>query len=75
MKNVDIDKTLASNIASSDITDSVFNAIIKYEDHPSTKRIKHFIDGKDLQFSFKFKTKNKILPEIHNLAKKKLENN
>ena len=71
MKNVDIDKTLTSNIASSDITDSVFNAIKKYEDHPSIKRIKHFIDGKDLQFSFNFETKNKILPEIHNLAKKK----
>ena len=27
--------------------------------------------GKDLQFSFNFETKNKILPEIHNLDKKK----
>ena len=35
VENLDIDKNLASNIASSDITDPVFNAITKYEYHPS----------------------------------------
>ena len=39
VENLDIDKTLASNIASSDITDPVFNAIKKYENHPSKKEI------------------------------------
>ena len=29
------------------------------------------MSGKDLQFSFNFETKNKILAEIHNLDKKK----
>ena len=72
VENLDKDETLASNIASSDITDPVFNAIKKYEDHPSIKKIKHFMSGKDLQFSFNFETKNKILAEIHNLDKKKL---
>ena len=72
VENLDIDKTLASNIASWGITDPVFNAIKKYEDHPSIKKIKHFMSGKDLQFSFNFETKNKILAEIHNLDKKKL---
>ena len=28
------------------------------------------MSGKDLQFSFNFETKNKILAEIHNLDKK-----
>ena len=50
---LDIDETLASNIASSGITDSVFSAIKKYEDHPSIKK-KHFMSGKDPQFSFNF---------------------
>ena len=71
VENLDIDETLASNIASSDITDPVFNAIKKYEDHPSIKKIKLFMSGKDLKFSFNFETKNKILAEIHNLDKKK----
>ena len=35
VKNVDIDKTLASNLASSDIARSVFNTIKKYEYHLS----------------------------------------
>ena len=38
VQNLDIDETLASNIASSDITDTVFNANKKYEDHPSIKK-------------------------------------
>ena len=71
VENLDIDETLASNIASSDITDPVFNAIKKYEDHPSIKKIKHFMVGKDLQFSFNFETKNKISAEIRNLDNKK----
>ena len=71
VKKLDIDETLASNIASSHITDPVFNAIKKYEDHPSIKKIKLFMSGKDLKFSFNFETKNKILAEIHNLDKKK----
>ena len=70
MENLDIDETLDSNIASSDITDPVFNAIKKFEDHPSTKKIKHFMSGQDLQLSFNFQTKNKVLAEIHNLDKK-----
>ena len=73
VEKLDIDETLASNIASSDITDPVFNAIKKYEDHPSIKKIKHFMSSKDLQL-FNFKAKNKILAEIqiHNLDKKSL---
>ena len=71
MESLDIGKTLASNIASSDIIDPVFNAIKKYENHPSIKKIKHFMSGKDLKFSFFFETKNKILAEIHNLDNKK----
>ena len=66
-KIVDIDQTLASNIASLDITNPVFNAMKKFEDYLSIKNIKHFMSGKDLQFSFNFETKNKILAEIHNL--------
>ena len=38
MENLDIDKTLASNIASSDNTDPLFNNIKKYEYHPSIKK-------------------------------------
>ena len=72
VESLDIDKTLASNIANSDITDPVFNAIKKYENHPSIKKIKHFMSGKDLKFSFIFETKNKILAEIHNLDNKKV---
>ena len=59
MENLDLDETLASNIASSDITDPVLNAIKKYEGHPNIKKIKHFMDGKDLQFSFDFETHTK----------------
>ena len=71
VENLDIDEALASNIASSDIANPVFNAIKKYEDHPSIKQIKHFMSGKNLQFSFSFQTKNKILAEIRNPDKKK----
>ena len=71
VESLDIDKTLASNIASSDIIDPVFNAIKKYENHPSIKKIKQFMSGKDLKFSFIFETKSKILAEIHNLDNKK----
>ena len=46
VENLDIDKTLASNIASSDNTDPAFNAIIKYGYHPSIN--KYFMGGKDL---------------------------
>ena len=35
------------------------------------KKIKNFMDSKDLQFSFNFETKNKILAEIYNLDNKK----
>ena len=38
VENLDGDKTLASNMASSDNTDPVFNAIKKYEYHPSIKK-------------------------------------
>ena len=38
VENLDIDETLASNIASSDITDPVFNAIKKYEYHLIIKK-------------------------------------
>ena len=39
VESLDIDKTLASNIASSDITDPVFNAIKNHENHPSIKKL------------------------------------
>ena len=42
VKNLDIDETLASNIANSDINDPVFNAIKKYEDHTSIKKNQKF---------------------------------
>ena len=71
VESLDIDKTLASNIASSDIINPVFNAIKKYENHPSIKKIKQFMSGKDLKFTFIFETKKKILAEIHNLDNKK----
>ena len=71
MDNLDIGKTLASNIASSDNTHPVFYAIKKYEYHPIIKRIKHPVGGKDLQFSFIFETKSKILAEFHNIHNKK----
>ena len=71
MESLDIDQFLANNIASSDITDPVFNAIKKYESHPSMKKIKHFMGGEDLKFSFIFETKNKILAEIHIPGNKK----
>ena len=57
MKKLDIDETLAGSIASSDITDPVFNAVKNYEYHPSAKKNKHFRNGKDLQFSLNFQTK------------------
>ena len=38
VEKLDIDEALASNIASSDITDTIFNAIKKYEDHPVIKK-------------------------------------
>ena len=72
VENLDIDETLASNITSSNFTDPVLNAIKKYEYHPSIKKIKHFMSGKGLQFSFNFEIKNKILAVIHNLDKKNL---
>ena len=72
VEKLDIDETLAGNIASSDITDPAFNAIKKYQYHPSIKKIKHFMSGKDLQFSFNFETKKNILAEIHHLDNKKL---
>ena len=36
------------------------------------EKIKYFMGGKVLQFSFSFDTKNKILAEIHNLDNKKV---
>ena len=50
LENLDIDKNLAGSIASSDITDPAFNVIKKYDYHPTLKKIKHFVSGKDLQF-------------------------
>ena len=44
VENLDVDETLASNIASSDITDPIFSAIKKYEDHPSIKKIEIYYD-------------------------------
>ena len=40
MENVDIDKTLANNIASFNIIDPVFNANRKYENHPNIRKIR-----------------------------------
>ena len=39
VESLDIDKTLARNIVDSDITDPIFNAIKKYEYHPSIKKL------------------------------------
>ena len=38
VESLDIDKTLTSNISSSEITDPLFNAIKKYENHPRIKK-------------------------------------
>ena len=40
IENLDIDKTLANNIASFNITDPVFNANRKYENHPNIRKIR-----------------------------------
>ena len=39
VENLDIDETLADNITNSDIADPVFNAMKKYEYHPSVKKL------------------------------------
>ena len=39
VENLDIDKTLASKIASPDVIDPAFNAIKKYEYHPIIKKL------------------------------------
>ena len=71
VEDLDIDETLASNIASSDITNPVFNAIKKYEDHPSIKKSNISWAIKIDSSRLTLKQKNKILAEIHNLDKKK----
>ena len=58
-ENIAADKTLANNIASSDITDLVLMLML------------FFMGGTNLKFSFIFKTKNKILAEIRNQDNKK----
>ena len=50
VENLDIHKTLSSNIASLDITDPVFNAIQEYEDHQSIKKIKQFMSIQKIRF-------------------------
>ena len=50
VENLDTDENLAGSIASLDITDPAFNVIKKYEYHPTLKKIKYFVSGKDLQF-------------------------
>ena len=49
-ENLDIHETLSSNIASSDITDPVFNTIQEYEDHQSIKKIKQFMSRQKIRF-------------------------
>ena len=57
VENLNIYKILANNIASSDITDFIFNAIEKYEYYPSIKKLKHFMGVKDLKFTSFLKQK------------------
>ena len=38
----------------SNIDDPILTAIAKYENHPSSLRIKSYMQGKGLNFSFKF---------------------
>ena len=60
-ENLDIDKTLASNIESSDIIDPVFNAVKKYEYHPSIKKLNiSWAVNINIQFSFNFETKKRF---------------
>ena len=58
VENLDGDKTLASNMASSDNTDPVFNAIKKYEYHPSIKKLN--ISWEVKIYSFRLFLKQKI---------------
>ena len=58
VENLEIQETLACNIASSEIANSAFNAIKKYEYHPNVKKSKRSMSGKGHQFSFNFETKN-----------------
>ena len=68
VENVGIDKTLVSRIASSDITDPVFNAIKMCEYHLSMKKLN--ISWAVKTYSSCLFLKQKILAEIHNLANK-----
>ena len=60
-ENLDIDKTLASNRASSDIINLVFNAVKKYEYHPSIKKLNiSWAVNIYIQFWFNFETKKRF---------------
>ena len=71
VENLDIDKTLASNIANSDINDSVFNTVKKYESHPSVKKSNISWALKIWSSRLFLEEKKDILAEIHNLDNKK----
>ena len=58
--NINIDNNLKYNITNPNITDSVFCAIKKYENHPNILKIKETMGKKSLSFSFKFTEKKKI---------------
>ena len=73
MENVDIDKTLVSRIASSDITNPVFNSIKKCEYHLSMKKLN--ISWAVKIYSSCLLLKQKILVEIHNLVNKIIKGN
>ena len=56
----------------SNIDDPISKAIAKYENHPSILRIKNYMKGKDLNFSFELVDKPKISKEINQLNGKKV---
>ena len=69
--NLNIDNNLGGNIANPNVTDLVFCAIKKYENHPSNLKIKEMMGKKILSFSFKLIDGKKILNELQKLKNKK----
>ena len=53
------------------INDPIFKAIVKYEGHPIILRVKNYMKGKDLYFSFEFVDKPKVSKEKNKLDRKK----
>ena len=64
--NLNKDNNLGDNITNPNITDPVFCAIQKYENHQSILKIKEVMGTNNLSFSFKFIDRKKIFNELQN---------